>query len=156
MISGRSADDLKPLQLARGDKTRADGGAYFMTIDPQGEVHELRRMMPVKAAALYERMADIDPASLPSIKEARAIQEARQIELEAARAEHQARAAARGQVDNIRPDRSRDFSASQTAPEAAQEQYAGAAIGRTDRGEQTPHGGAAGGRDILSGGTTGA
>jgi hypothetical protein len=39
-------------QLARGDKTRADGGAYFMAIDPQGEAHdELRRMMPVKAAA---------------------------------------------------------------------------------------------------------
>ncbi|HEY2185443.1 MAG TPA: hypothetical protein VGH39_10660 [Xanthobacteraceae bacterium] len=92
-------------QLARGDKTRADGGAYFMAIDPNGEAHELRRMMPVKAAQLYARMADIDPASLPSIKEAKAILEAGQIELEAARAEHQAREAARSQVDEIRPDR---------------------------------------------------
>jgi hypothetical protein len=114
-------------QLARGDKTRADGSAYFMAIDPQGEAHELRRMMPVKAAELYERMADIDPASLPSIKEAKAIQEARQIELEAARAEHQAREAAKGQIDDIRPDRSRDFAASQTAPEAVQAREASAA-----------------------------
>jgi hypothetical protein len=114
-------------QLARGDKTRADGGAYFMAIDPQGEAHELRRMMPVKAAELYERMADVNPASLPSIKEAKAMQEARQIELEAVRAEHQAREAARGHVDDIRPDRSRDFAASQTAPEAAQTREAPAA-----------------------------
>src|SRR5271154_1258287 len=89
-----------------------------MAIDPQGEAHELRRMMPVKAVELYARMADIDPASLPGIKEAKAIQEARQIELEAARAEHQARDAAAGRVDDIRPENaSRDFSATETARE---------------------------------------
>jgi hypothetical protein len=62
-------------QLARGDKTRADGRAYFMAIDPQGEAHELRRMMPVKAAELYARLADVDAAHLPSVKEARTRQQ---------------------------------------------------------------------------------
>jgi hypothetical protein len=147
-------------QLARGDKTRADGGAYFMAIDPQGEAHELRRMMPVKAAALYERMADIDPASLPSIKEAKAMQEARQIELEAARAEHQAREAAKGRVDDIRPETaSRDFAATQTAPEAAQQRESPAAPSAvsTRTGEHPHHGAAAGsGRDIFSRGPTSA
>jgi hypothetical protein len=37
-------------RLARGDKERKDGGAYFMAVDPHGHAHELRRMVPVKAA----------------------------------------------------------------------------------------------------------
>jgi len=49
------------------------------------------------------------------------------ISLEAARAEREARTAARGQVDDIRPDQSRDFAASQTAPEAVQTREAPAA-----------------------------
>jgi hypothetical protein len=60
--------------VARGDQPRADGGAYFMAIDPQCGTHELRRMVPVKAAALYARMAEIDPASLPSVKAAKTVQ----------------------------------------------------------------------------------
>jgi hypothetical protein len=56
--------------LAKGDKERKDGGVYFMAVDPSGAAHELRRMVPVKAAELYARMADIDPAPLPRVKEA--------------------------------------------------------------------------------------
>jgi hypothetical protein len=59
--------------LARGDKTTAQGRAYLMVIDPQGGVHELaRRVEGVKAAAIHARMAGIDPASLPSVAEAKA------------------------------------------------------------------------------------
>lgn len=63
-------------QLARGDKQRKDGGAYFMAVDPHGHAHELRRMVPVKAAELYERMTDIDPAMLPSVSAAKEMQQA--------------------------------------------------------------------------------
>jgi Relaxase/Mobilisation nuclease domain len=99
-------------QLARGDKERKDGGAYFMAIDPHGHAHELRRMVPVKAAALYERMADIDPAMLPSVKEAKEWQDERALMREA-------REAAKGRIDDIRPaTASRDFSASTTAQTA--------------------------------------
>jgi hypothetical protein len=93
--------------LARGDKMRADGSAYFMAIDPQGEAHELRRMVPVKAAELYARMADVDAARLPNVSDAREWQQIHAADLEQRRA-------ARGQVDDIRPDRSRDFTAAQT------------------------------------------
>jgi MobA/VirD2-like, nuclease domain len=98
-------------QLARGDKERKDGGAYFMAVDPHGHAHELRRMVPVKAAALYERMADIDPAMLPSVKETK--QQVRAAEQEKhGGAERQ----------ELRPDDpSRDFSrAAATATEPAQ------------------------------------
>jgi hypothetical protein len=71
--------------LARGDKQRADGGAYFMAIDPRGGTHELRRMVPVRAAELYKRMADIDAASLPGVAEAKTRQRARQATHEAQR-----------------------------------------------------------------------
>ena len=84
-------------RLARGDKERADGGAYFMAIDPQSEAHELRRMMPVKVAELYARMADVDAADLPSVREAKTRQQVRAADME------QRRAAA-GRYDDIRPD----------------------------------------------------
>jgi hypothetical protein len=83
--------------LARGDKMRSDGSAYFMAIDPQGEAHELRRMVPVKAAELYARMADIDAARLPNVSDARDRQQIRAVDLE------QRREAA-GRSDDIRPD----------------------------------------------------
>jgi hypothetical protein len=64
--------------LARGDKPRADGKPYLMLIDPSGGTHELRRRVEgVKAADIYARMDGIDPASLPSVKEAIARQNAR-------------------------------------------------------------------------------
>jgi hypothetical protein len=83
--------------LARGDKVRADGGAYFMAIDPQGEAHELRRMVPVKAAELYARMADIETARLPNVSDARDRQQIRAVDLEQRRE-------AVGRSDDIRPD----------------------------------------------------
>jgi MobA/VirD2-like, nuclease domain len=106
-------------QLARGDKTRADGGAYFMAMDPAGGTHELRRMVPVKAKELYARMADIDAARLPSVDQAKTHQLARAAESEQRRSQagrydaiqpgrsdatvQPDYAAARGQVDDIRP-----------------------------------------------------
>jgi hypothetical protein len=56
--------------LARGD--RRD----FVIIDRAGDDHSLARRAGVKAAALRERMKEIDPASLPSVAEARAQQRA--------------------------------------------------------------------------------
>jgi hypothetical protein len=67
--------------LARGDKTTAKGRAYLMAIDPEGGTHELaRRVDKVKAAAVHARMADIDPAALPSVTEAKEQQQLRQQE----------------------------------------------------------------------------
>jgi hypothetical protein len=61
--------------LARGD--RRD----FVAIDPHGGTHSLaRRVEGAKAKDIRARMADIDPASLPSVAEARAIQRERQAE----------------------------------------------------------------------------
>ena len=54
--------------LARGD--RRD----FVVVDSVGEAHSLaRRLGGVKARGLRERMADLDMASLPDVKQARAI-----------------------------------------------------------------------------------
>jgi hypothetical protein len=61
--------------LARGDR-RA-----FVVIDPAGEVHSLARMIDsAKAKDIRNRMADIDPATLPSIKDAKELQRARENE----------------------------------------------------------------------------
>ena len=66
-------------KLAKGDKTRADGKPYLMLIDPCGGTHELRRRVEgVKAADIYARMDQIDADRLPSIKQAKELQEARQ------------------------------------------------------------------------------
>jgi hypothetical protein len=88
--------------LARGDKARADGGVYFMAIDPQGGTHELRRMVPVKAAELYARMADVAPANLPTVKAAKTFQ----LERAAAR-EAQEREKLGGRSDAPRPSHMR-------------------------------------------------
>jgi Relaxase/Mobilisation nuclease domain len=75
----RSADNAQSFKaaleergyiLARGD--RRD----FVIIDPAGDDHSLARRASVKAAELRERMKEIDPASLPSVIEARAEQRA--------------------------------------------------------------------------------
>jgi hypothetical protein len=66
--------------LARGD--RRD----FVVVDSVGAVHSLtRRIEGVKAAAVRERMADVDRDGLPSVAEAKAHQAARQIAQDAAK-----------------------------------------------------------------------
>jgi hypothetical protein len=99
--------------LARGDKATSKGRAYVMAIDPQGGMHELaRRVDGVKAAAVHARVADIDPASLPSVEQAKTQQHARLVEREnrqahdiaAARAMHEAQQAAKGRRDDTRAD----------------------------------------------------
>lgn len=61
--------------LARGD--RRD----FCVIDAAGDEHSLgRRISGVKAAEIRSRMADIDPLTLPSVEEGRALARARQDE----------------------------------------------------------------------------
>ena len=57
--------------LARGD--RRD----FVIIDRAGDDHSLARRLGVKAAEIRARMADLDPAILPSVAEAKAQQQAR-------------------------------------------------------------------------------
>ncbi len=61
--------------LARGD--RRD----FVILDPEGETHSLsRRIDGAKAADVRARMADVDPANLPTVTEARALWQERQAE----------------------------------------------------------------------------
>jgi hypothetical protein len=91
-----------------------------MAVDPQGHAHELRRMVPVKAAELYERMVDIDPAMLPSVSEAKQQQEFRR-DLGAWAREEAARSAEQEK------HRVADPSRAETAPEAAQQREASAA-----------------------------
>jgi hypothetical protein len=93
-----AALEAKGWLLAKGDKARADGGVYFMGIDPSGAAHELRRMVPAKAKELYARMADLDPATLPAVTTAKTIQ----LEREAARAA-QEREKLGGRTDAPRP-----------------------------------------------------
>lgn len=72
----RAALEAQGWTLARGD--RRD----FVLIDPHGETHSLaRRVADAKAAAVRQHMADLDPASLPDAKAAKAAQEARQAAL---------------------------------------------------------------------------
>jgi hypothetical protein len=75
--------------LARGD--RRD----FVIIDRAGDDHSLARRLGVKAAEMRARMADLDPANLPSVQEAKAQQQARQ-------AEREAHEAAKGRYDRLR------------------------------------------------------
>jgi hypothetical protein len=97
-----AALEAKGWLLAKGDKPRADGGVYFMGIDPSGAAHELRRMVPVKAKELYGRMADLDPVTLPAVKTAATIQRER----EAAR-KTQERKKLGGRADAPRPSHMR-------------------------------------------------
>lgn len=57
-----------PYVLARGD--RRD----FVIIDRAGDAHNLVRRLGVKTAEMRAYMADLDPASLPSVAEAKALQ----------------------------------------------------------------------------------
>ena len=126
--------------LARGD--RRD----FVIIDRTGDDHSLARRLGMKAAELRAYMADLDPASLPSVDQAKAMQAARQAVREAAReaqereqhgraADGQGRedrptssgpqnapqpdyAAAKGRRDDIRPDLASEL---QRAAQPAQE-----------------------------------
>src|SRR5208282_2718706 len=110
----QAALDAHGWMLAHGDKTNAKGRAYLMVIDPQGiGVFQLARCVDrVKAADVHARMADLDPASLPSVKEAQAQQQVREAarearhahDLAAARAMHEAQQAAKGRTDDTRPD----------------------------------------------------
>jgi Relaxase/Mobilisation nuclease domain len=96
--------------LARGD--RRD----FVIVDRAGDDHSLARRLGVKAAEMRARMADIDPACLPNVQEAKAQQQMRQAERHpsqqpnpaaeiataAERAMQEAREAAKGRYDRLR------------------------------------------------------
>jgi hypothetical protein len=105
-----AAAEDRGYRIAQGD--RRD----FVVVDHAGDVHSLgRRLDGVKAAAVRERMADVDRSELPTVEEARADQRARYAGQEAAQA-WQARA---GDVQAA--------PAPEAAPQAAQEPARGAA-----------------------------
>jgi hypothetical protein len=80
--SFQAALETKWWVLARGD--RRD----FVAIDSEGGTHSIaRRIEGAKAADVRQRFADIDPASLPSVAEAKQIQRGRQAEREQQREE---------------------------------------------------------------------
>jgi hypothetical protein len=71
--SFKTALEKQDWVLARGD--RRD----FVAIDPHGGTHSLaRRVEGAKAQDIRARMADVNPETLPSVAEARAIQRKRQ------------------------------------------------------------------------------
>ena len=75
--SFQAALETKWWVLARGD--RRD----FVAIDSEGGTHSVtRRIEGAKAADVRQRFADIDPASLPSVAEAKELQRERQTERE--------------------------------------------------------------------------
>jgi hypothetical protein len=75
--SFQAALETKWWVLARGD--RRD----FVAIDSEGGTHSIaRRIEGAKAADVRQRFADIDPASLPSVADAKQIQRERQAERE--------------------------------------------------------------------------
>ena len=90
--------------LARGD--RRD----FVIIDRVGDDHSLGRRLGVKAAEVRARMADLDPANLPSVEQAKEIQRTRtaeraraaEIDRAAQVAMQAAHAGARGKYDRLR------------------------------------------------------
>ena len=94
--------------LARGD--RRD----FVVIDRAGDDHSLARRLGVKVAEVRARMADLDPASLPSVNEAKAQQRERQVERQ------QDRAAAAAQEATQRPE---PVAGRETRAEAAEPSY---------------------------------
>ena len=80
----QAALETKWWVLARGDQRE------FVAIDSAGGVHSVaRRLDGVKAADIRQRFADLDPKSLPTVAEARKLQEQRQGE----RAQHAATSA---------------------------------------------------------------
>ena len=90
--------------LAAGD--RRD----FVIIDRAGDDHSLARRLGVKAAEIRARMADLDPASLPSVEQAQEMQRTRtaeraraaEIDRAAQLAMQAAHAGARGKYDSLR------------------------------------------------------
>ncbi|HWX35555.1 MAG TPA: relaxase/mobilization nuclease domain-containing protein [Steroidobacteraceae bacterium] len=71
----RASLEQKSWVLARGDR----GG--FVAIDSAGGTHNLaHRIQGATGADIRQRFADIDPASLPSVAEARKLQQERQAE----------------------------------------------------------------------------
>jgi hypothetical protein len=76
-----AAVEERGYKLAQGD--RRD----FVIVDHAGDVHSLsRRLDGVKAAAVRERMADVERSELPTVEEARADQRARHSGQEAGQA----------------------------------------------------------------------
>jgi hypothetical protein len=71
-IAFRAAIEDAGYILAQGDRRN------FCVIDQAGSEHSLGRRLGVKAAALRERMADIDMGDLPSVSEARELAAARE------------------------------------------------------------------------------
>lgn len=68
-----AALDEQGLTLAKGD--RRD----FVVVDGEGGIHALgKRVLGISAHELRERMADLDPASLPSLEQARQTLETRE------------------------------------------------------------------------------
>jgi hypothetical protein len=122
--NGRSfaaALDAYGLMLARGDKRD------FVVVDLAGGDHALsKRITGATSAETRARMADIDRQQLPSVDQAKERQDERALMREA-------REAAKGRVDDIRPapearEPARDFSrAAATVTEPAQK-------GHTDAG----------------------
>lgn len=82
--------------LARGD--RRD----FVVIDRAGDDHSLARRLGVKAAALRERMADVDRAALPSVAEAKTLQREREAERTAPEPTVEPQQGARSRYDALR------------------------------------------------------
>jgi relaxase-like protein len=73
----QAALETKWWMLARGDQRG------LVAIDSEGGVHSVaRRIEGAKAADVRQRFADIDPASLPSVAEAKQVQQERQAERE--------------------------------------------------------------------------
>ena len=149
---------------------RAATGAILSSLTALGDDHSLARRLGMKAAELRAYMADLDPASLPSVDQAKAMQAAREAVREAAReaqereqhgraADGQGRedrptssgpqnapqpdyAAAKGRRDDIRPDLASEL---QRAAQPVQEigEVAENAIDTADRAATGMLGGAA-------------
>lgn len=66
--------DMAGYVLARGDRRE------LVIIDREGGLHSPRRRLGLKAAEIKTRCADLDPASLPDVEEAREMQEQRALE----------------------------------------------------------------------------
>jgi Relaxase/Mobilisation nuclease domain len=96
----KAALEYQNLMLANGDRRDC-----FMVIDEKGGHHALnKKLTGMTLAEIRDRFADLDRSQLPTVNQAQAMQRARTAELE----QH---AAAKGRVDDIRPEiASRDFS----------------------------------------------
>jgi hypothetical protein len=123
----QAALEEKGWLLARGDRR------VFVAVDPQGGTHSLsRRIEGAKAKDVRERLADLDPRSLPSVAEAK---EAQQQQQQATREQPMAAATERAEQD---------------APRAPEPSFAPAAF--TGREESRAMGGAARGLDGVASG----